>query len=576
MNQRKFLSQFLILFIVGIATIFNTPTLFAQSSGQGNNQSGSGLNLNFDIFGGTYLPDPLGIQMANNQFPYDGVLDMESYVLGVNDLLSIKIEASQTLFIRGVIVNPQGDVTLPSIGPVKLDGLTLLEAEQKIKESSKSVVNNAEVQITLESPRPVYLQITGGVPHPGKYLIPAMSRVDQAIYQSITSGSRELSRSLSNSSDFLTTGNFSFRNITITRANGEKLTADLVSYFRLGNSSSNPVVKDGDLINIKRLNREAPKVSISGAVKADYEFEFVKGDTPARLLEIGGGFEEVADESKLYVYRRTDSGTEQLVIAPQEWETFELEPNDRVVAPFNREKDASASAWVYGEVQVPGNFPIVGGETTALQLLNLTGGLTGNALPTAAYLMRGGGLLNEIPNKFNADLMRRTSDQVLQGLEYLEAETELSKNKVFIDLKDEEQLAGLEIFDGDRLYIPKDEQTVFVFGQVNNPGYFPYSNPRTAFDYVSKAGGFALSANKDRVFIIKAGNATWYRPGEAELESGDRIFVDRQPVEELNALRSYEIQKAQLRNQRTQLIMTAITTITGIITTYVAIQNIRN
>ena len=245
-----------------------------------------------------------------------------------------------------------------------------------------------------------------------------------------------------------------------------------------------------------------------------------------------------------------------------------------MVAPFGDEFDASASAWVYGEVSIPGNFPVESGSTTALELLQTAGGLSPEALPAAAYLVRSGGQKNEIPNQFNADLMKRTSDQYLQGLEYLDAETRLSKNKVYIDLSDDSQLQGLKIFDGDRLYIPKDDQTIFVFGQVNNPGYFGYSGTKTVNEYITQAGGFALSADKDRIFILKAGNATWFKVGDTDLSSGDKIFIDRQPVEELNAKRAYDIQKQQLRNQRTQLIMTAITTITGIITTYVAVRRL--
>jgi hypothetical protein len=190
-------------------------------------------------------------------------------------------------------------------------------------------------------------------------------------------------------------------------------------------------------------------------------------------------------------------------------------------------------------------------------------------------LVRSGGQKNEIPNQFNTNLMKRTSDQYVQGLEYLDAETQLSRNQVFIDLTDNSQLQNLKIFDGDRLYIPRDDQTIFVFGQVNNPGYLGYSNTKSVNEYIAQAGGFALSADRDRVFILKAGNATWFKVGDTELSSGDKIFVDRQPVEELNAKRAYEIQKQQLRNQRTQLIMTAITTITGIITTYVAVNNLK-
>tara|TARA_R110001599_G_scaffold280864_1_gene482285 strand:- start:30259 stop:31965 length:1707 start_codon:yes stop_codon:yes gene_type:complete len=559
--------------LLGILFLFICSSfLNAQNNG---NQQEDGFNIDLsDVFGGFYYTDPLSVQLASRINPIEASLDLENYVLGVNDLISIKIDGAQSLFLRGLLVNPQGDVTLPVVGPVNINGLSISESEKKIEEATAPHLKNASVTITIDSPRPVIYHVTGGVPYPGKYLTYPQSRVDQAIFSSVTSGNRDLSKSIPNSSDFLTNDNYSFRSIKIYHSDGTESEADLVKYFRTGSLKSNPFVKHGDLINIIPTNRETPKVSISGAVKADYEFEYKKGDTPSLILEFGGGFEETADTTKLFVYRRAVNGIEQIVVKPEDWDSFNLLPNDRVVAPFGDEFDASASAWVYGEVNIPGNFPVVSGATTALELLQTAGGLSPEALPAAAYLVRSGGQKNEIPNQFNADLMKRTSDQYLQGLEYLDAETRLSKNKVYIDLSDDSQLQGLKIFDGDRLYIPKDDQTIFVFGQVNNPGYFGYSGTKTVNEYITQAGGFALSADKDRIFILKAGNATWFKVGDTDLSSGDKIFIDRQPVEELNAKRAYDIQKQQLRNQRTQLIMTAITTITGIITTYVAVRRL--
>ncbi len=560
--------------LLGILFLFICSSfLNAQNNG---NQQEDGFNIDLsDVFGGFYYTDPLSVQLASRINPIEASLDLENYVLGVNDLISIKIDGAQSLFLRGLLVNPQGDVTLPVVGPVNINGLSISESEKKIEEATAPHLKNASVTITIDSPRPVIYHVTGGVPYPGKYLTYPQSRVDQAIFSSVTSGNRDLSKSIPNSSDFLTNDNYSFRSIKIYHSDGTESEADLVKYFRTGSLKSNPFVKHGDLINIIPTNRETPKVSISGAVKADYEFEYKKGDTPSLILEFGGGFEETADTTKLFVYRRAVNGIEQIVVKPEDWDSFNLLPNDRVVAPFGDEFDASASAWVYGEVNIPGNFPVVSGATTALELLQTAGGLSPEALPAAAYLVRSGGQKNEIPNQFNADLMKRTSDQYLQGLEYLDAETRLSKNKVYIDLSDDSQLQGLKIFDGDRLYIPKDDQTIFVFGQVNNPGYFGYSGTKTVNEYITQAGGFALSADKDRIFILKAGNATWFKVGDTDLSSGDKIFIDRQPVEELNARRAYEVQKAQLKNQRTQLIMTGLTTITGLITTYLAIENFR-
>lgn len=565
-NRRIFSSLFFVLF-------FSVLTNAQDNSSTETTDNALNIELS-SLFGGVYYVDPIGFQLSGRQAPFEGVLDLDNYKLGTNDLISIKIEAGQPLFLRGILVNAQGDITIPILGSIKVEGLTVKEAEDQIRNETLKQFRDTIVRITVESPRPAIIHITGGVPFPGKYIIPAQSRVDQAIFSSITSGNRNLVKTVSNSSDFLSNANYSFRSIKLYHPDGTESEADLINYFRTGDLSTNPFVKDGDLISITRLNREASKISISGAVKSEYEIEFKKGDTPSFLLDIGGGFETIADTTKLFVFRRGVSGIEKMTVESKDWNFFQLQPNDRVVATIGDEFDASASAWVYGEVNISGNFPIISGETSAFELLTISGGLTERALPSAAYLTRGSEK-NGIPNQFNTELMKRTSDQVLQGLEYLDAEMKLSQNKVFINLQDEEQLKALKVLDGDRLYVPRDAQTIFVFGQVNNPGFFPFtSSTKSISEYLSEAGGFSLSADKDRVFILKAGNSTWYRVGETNLESGDRIFVDRLPVEELNAQRTYEIQRAQLRNQRTQLIMTGITTITGIITTYVAIRRL--
>ena len=562
---------FCLLPFIFFILLFSTYST-AQSRDGSASQNGFNLDLS-DQLGGIYYQDPLGIQLSSRLLPFEGTIDPNVYQLGPNDLISITINSAKSVFLRMLVVNPQGEVMLPLVGLVKIGGLTISEAEKHIKKVSSDSFKNHTVNLTVENPRPVIIHVAGGVPYPGKYIVPAQSRVDQAIFSSITSGNRDISKSVVNSSDFLKNHNFSFRKILIER-NGNTISADLIDFFRNGNFDSNPYVKTGDLIRVSKIGPETPKVSISGAVLEDIEIEFLENDTPEKLLRIGGGFEDGADQSKLYVFRKSEATVDRIEIPFDKWSTFKLEPNDRVVAAFNIDTDASASAWVYGEVEVPGNFPITSGQTTALQLLGYAGNLTNRALPKAAYLMRSGGWRNEIPNKFNADLMKRTSDQLVQGLEYFDAETQLSRNKVFIDLNDQVQLQNLQIFDGDRLYVPRDEQTVFVFGQINNPGYYPFEQDKPVNQYIRDAGGFSLSADENRIFVIKAGNATWFSPKETNLESGDRIFIDRNPVEELNALRTFEIQKQQLKNQRAQLIMTGITTITGIITTYVAIRRL--
>lgn len=566
---------FAIVFFVLLA---HAATAQTNNNATGSDFRGGGLSFSTEL-GGFYYQDITGLQVAIAQIPFEGSID-KTYTLDTNDLISIDIKGNERLILKNLLINSSGEVIIPSFGSVKLKQLTIKQAEDTLKKIVESELLNPSVSISLEIPRPIYVHITGSIPFPGKFILPAQSRLDLAIMQAVM----ELEKPEGEitiydpkyTSKLLTQTTYSYRNIEIVHKDSSSTKADLVNYFRTGNLAANPILKDGDQISLKRRNRETPTISISGAVSYGYELEYRKGDTPSTLLEISSGFEDNADTSKLYVFRKENEEIDKILIPPSKWKEFQLQPNDRVIVPFNYEFTSPSTAWVNGEVKAPGNYPIKSGTTSVLEILELSGGLTEYALINSAYLVRGGNLKNEIQNKFNIDLMKRTSDQVVQGLDYLTLETNLSRNKVFLDLTNKNELSELKMFDGDQLYIPRDEQTIFIFGQVNNPGYFPISKMKTlsVFDYIKRAGGYSLSADKDRVFIIKSGSAAWFKPEDSFLESGDRIFVDKLPTEELNALRTFEIQKQQIKNQRTQLIMTAITTITGIITTYVAVRNI--
>lgn len=565
-----------------------TTNLLAQSGNNGSNSSGGTFSLNYSSeIGGFYFQDLSGIQIALEGVPYENKIDQNTYILGVNDLISIEVESTQRVVLKNLLINSSGDIIIPSFGVIGLNGLTVTEAVKKLEEKLAEVYKTPSVILTVDVPRRINVHISGSVPNPGKFTLPAQSRVDLAILQSIKKidpTNQDENYELPSTflftvytSQLLQSNEYSIRNIVIYHKDGSTSKADLVRYFRTGDLASNPIVRDGDRIQIPRISRNSPTVSISGAVRYGYELDFKPNETISELLSIAEFFEENADSSQVFVFRRDGGKVDKLIIQSSNWNSFKLEPNDRVIVPELNITRLTSSAWVRGEVSYPGNYPIIAGETTLQELLEISGGMTPSALPSASYLIRAGSIKNEIPNKFNSDLMSRTSDQYYQGIEYLKQETSLSKNRVYINLRDPQEINSVILFHGDQLYIPRDEKTIFVFGQVNNPGYFPFlkSQDNNVQDYIQRAGGFALSADEERVFIIKAGNASWFKPGETDLESGDRIFVDRVPVEDLNALRNFEIQKQQVKNTRIQLIMTGITTITGIITTYVAIRNIR-
>lgn len=607
-NNRHYPTGGLLLLIVIILLGSLSQRAYSQNS---TTPSTSGLDIgfssNFEKF--NYI-DPIGLRLISELNTPSATVDPKVYVLGPNDLISMKIDGNFSLAIRGVAVNAEGDLILPQIGDVYVSGLTITQAHTKLDSViTKTFKDSYLSYLSLDKPRDFYVTITGNIPNPGRFEIPAMSRLDAVIKPALSKSQESLQQAtgstqqpflmdrvpltrraftkmgrtdttLHSSYEFdqgnlLQNYRYDFRNILIRHTDGTTTRADLVNYSRTGDLSGNPVVRDGDVIQIYKIDEHTPRISISGAVNIPSELEYRKGDTISKLIQLAGGYSTLADTTRVIVYSRKGTGIDSVSIATDQpnFDTFKLEPNERVQVPTLPNAKMNYSAWVYGEVKNPGNYPIVEGHTTAQDLVKLAGGLKSDALPQAAYMLRSKtGFSNKSNSEINTDLLKRTSNQYIQGLEYLDLETRLSEGRINLNASDIAQMSNINVLDGDRLFIPRDNHTVFLFGQVNNPGYFTFKSNVSVEQYIHKAGGLALAADPGRIFVIKAGSRTWYKPDQTTLGSGDYIFVDRKPYEELSAQRQYQIQLEAAKRGNIQLILAGFSAITAIITTLIAVK----
>ncbi|HKJ46450.1 MAG TPA: SLBB domain-containing protein [Balneolales bacterium] len=574
-NKSKLTSLFKGLTSLSLAVVFvlnGVSTVKAQNDNNQNSQTNpqNNMNLNFgegaNLYNYYYL-DQIGLEMARNKYPQEGYINADTYKLGPQDMLTVDLHGAITMSMRAIVVNPEGDIILPSVGQINVKNLTLKEAEEKIRKVFKENYKETKVLVSLDKPRNITIHVTGDVPYPGKYIVPAQTRVDQAIFSSLYGKGSNNPDNPDNriyNAHTLSKERVSLRNITIDSDNHNKKHADLIAYFKAGDLKADPFVHNGDVITINKIMESSPQISISGAVNAPINMEYKQGDTISGLIAIAGGFTNSADSTRAIIYRPQPDSIQKIIVTQNDdsYSDNELKPNDRVVIPYSSTRTSTYSAWVYGEANAPGNFPIIEGKTTAYDLIKMAGGLANDALPKAAYLIRNKPSIRNMPSTagFNKAELQRTSDQTDQGLKYLQLETKLDKNEVYVDLSDPSQLKKVKIYDGDKLFIPRNEHTVYVMGQVDNPGYYDYKSDLNASDYVKDAGGFTIAANPERVFVIKAGSKSWYKPGQTTIQSGDIVFVDRVPYEDLNLKRNYEIQKKNVTNARISLILSAIST----------------
>lgn len=583
-----------------VTVFFSVGTLIAQ---QRNNQgeqleTGSGLN--------TYFVDQVTLTLGANLTPIDDYLNPDDYLLGPNDVLSIYGNGLVEFAYRALMVNPLGDLAIPTLGIVSIKGLTLKEASDKIISEFDQQLKNTTVSITIDRPRPVTVHVGGNIPNPGRYVLPAGTRFDFLVTGISLDGQVKIpllsidkispqsnvnerttftGLNLNRIQNFVDeneedqfsseykklTSQYNLRNLRVTSKGTNTSLVDLQGYLLSGDQSMNPYVRDGDRVYIANNTEQYPFVSISGAINNPLRVPYKPGDTIKDLISIGGGVRYDADSS--FVYLNTTQNTNDRYAADSFDET-QLKPNSNIIVPFS-DLEKTSSVWILGEVSAPGNYFINEGSTSVDNILSQAGGLTADALPNGAYLIRNDNAQQDVPdaNDFNPVLLSRTTDSFIEGFDYLDLERTLGINRVPLNLTRSQVLESTTIADGDKIYIPKNTHSVTLMGQVNNPGLYSFQSQQNAQEYISEAGGITLAADLDRIFIIKAGSRSWYKAESNDIESGDIIFVDRQPLEDVSTGRNYQIQRENLKNSRVSLIVGAISAVASVITTIVAIRN---
>jgi hypothetical protein len=123
--------------------------------------------------------------------------------------------------------------------------------------------------------------------------------------------------------------------------------------------------------------------------------------------------------------------------------------------------------------------------------------------------------------------------------------------------------------DGDRLFVPRDEQSVFVIGEVARPGRTPLRPGLSVNDYIAAVGGRGPRASD--AYVIRAGTGQ-ILPANSPIGSGDYLFVDRDGGEtssiESERLRLME-EDSKIRNRQTW--WQAITAGAAVVTTTILV-----
>lgn len=474
--------------------------------------------------------------------PLEGAVDPDSYIVGPGDkfLISAALSALSTAPIP---VGADGRLPIPDARPVQIAGMTLSSARTAIMESMAATYAESEINIVLVSPRHFWVHVSGAVPSPRRYLTLPVSRVSTVLIEAFADTLRTP-----------TTNSLlkpSLRNITVVHADGSEQSVDLLKYFGSGDLDSDPYLRDGDVIIVPAYDPAFSSVYIDGAVPFPGSYDYRPDDTIQSLIAVAGGVDQNSSIENVRVLRSDGAVQDQIFtfslrdILLLGKGSFPLKPRDHV--SIARKSTRMGTASIDGMVSHPGTYPIQDGVTTLMHLIEMAGGLHNDALLRGAHLERSSMPVFRSRSMRETALTRATpvpkflppdSTEILLRLRltdldylsraYFAQETRL-QNRVSLDLEKIVRGDSAPIFlqDGDHLFVPRDEKTVYVFGQVLRAGFVSFVEGRNAGYYIAQAGGRGYGAADTEPYIILAGTGAVNRLTSHIIQSGDMIFLDR-------------------------------------------------
>jgi protein involved in polysaccharide export with SLBB domain len=382
-----------------------------------------------------------------------------NYRLGPDDQLLITVYGNSTAEWR-LPVNPEGNISIPNVGLVNVNGKTLEQVTGIIK--SKLVSNHyaigrgTNLAVTIGNPRSIKVIMIGEISRPGTLTISSFSTVFNALY---ASGGP--------------TANASFRKIHVIRNGAIVKTLDLYDFLLTGSLKDNIVLQDGDMIRVPTYN---VKVMLTGQVKKPAIFEVLPGETLQNVIGFAGGYTDIAYKATIKATQLTDQDRKVVDIkAPDFGNYIPLNGDSYIVDHILDTYENRVS--IYGAVIRPGQFELEKGLTLT-QLIAKASGLRQDAFTSRGFISR-----------LKAD---NTSELISFDVSAI-----MNKTSVDIPLKHEDVVSIASKFD------LRNEYIVSINGEVRNGGDFAYAEKMTVEDLIIQANGFTESASAKRIDIAR-------------------------------------------------------------------------
>lgn len=444
------------------------------------------------------------------------------YQVSIGDKIQLMAWGAILLELE-LTVDAKGNIFIPDVGPVRVQGVRNADLNDVIRNRVKQVFSqNVDVYANLLSTQDVRVFVGGFVERPGLYQGYAS---DSVLYFLDRAGGIDLDRG-------------SFLDITVKRQGATLQTINLYNFLSEGNLPPTQF-RDGDTVFVGPIQNTA---TLSGELNNPARFEFSERTIPlSKLLRLAS---PEARATHVSVKRQRGGKQEAFFFTLGESANFPIKSEDKVqvssrhvpntilVSVTGEHDGAGQQVLPYGadlEDAVAHIVPSQRSDIDAIQLFR------------ESVAERQKQLLNQMLDNLERTVLNARSDTLE------EAQLRLQESEMimrFIDrgrgvqpkgqvLLDGSKESAGEIFleDGDVLYIPPKTKLVTVYGEVKFPNTQLFDADYYVADYIKKAGGFTDNANTKELILIRRnglveniGNGRWVEP-----LPGDEIFILPKP-----------------------------------------------
>ena len=388
--------------------------------------------------------------------PNMNIATPQNYRLGPGDAVFIDIYGASQKTIE-CTVSPDGFVTIDGYGPVEVSGLTVSQANAKLRSTLGSRYSSSHIKLTVGETRSIMVNVMGEVKAPGTYTLSAFATVFHALY--MAGGTNDLG---------------TLRNIKVYRNNRLVTVVDIYDYMLNGKLTGNVRLADNDVIVVGPYDC---LVNLTGKVKRPMWYEMKKNESVGSLLKYAGGFTGDAYTKSVRVVRKT--GKEYSVYNVDEFDMSSFQVSDEDSVSVDSILDRySNMVEIKGAVFRPGMYQVGGEINSVRSLLEHADGLREEAFTARAVMhrMKKDRTLEVVPVDVEGILDGKVADVPLKPNDVL-----------FIPTKQEMM----------------EEQTITIHGEVNYPGIYKYASNETLEDFVLQAGGLKNSASSVKVDVAR-------------------------------------------------------------------------